>query len=127
MGRIKLLLNFLACFALARADIDNSGLQAKVDTMSNKVGQLEKFISELQTKESELEAKNSGLETMLSVLRTKYADEAPLMFDCYLTETLTTSGPIKFNGCSGNTVHIIWELTNVLFISDITKLFPPPL
>merc|ERR1719264_967992 len=37
---------------------------------------------------------------MLSVLRTKYADEAPLMFDCYLTETLTTSGPIKFNGCS---------------------------
>ena len=101
MKHIKPLI-FLVCLSLANAEIDNTGLKAMMDELSDRIAQLEKQNSQQQRMNLELVAKNSELETLLSKMSSKLDSGTSLAFDCHLTGDYATNGPIKFSGCAGN-------------------------
>ena len=97
----------LAIITVAHTDAEDLGVKAKMDILDAKMRQFEKLNNELAIEIQQLKRKELNLERKITDMQTTMVDSDNLFFDCYLTESWTESGPIRFNGCEGITEGLI--------------------
>lgn len=99
MGNIKeviILVFFISTSDPAHGDGDNSGLEAKVNILAERILQLEKRLNQ----------KDLRLENRITNLETGRDSSTSQMFDCYLDDHWGDTEdeqevPIRFSGCEG--------------------------